>query len=56
MVFLHLSAGRCKLDLQLLSQEMHELQRRDLYPINSLRNRALAAAETDVSGCAAGVA
>lgn len=40
--------GLCKLDLQLVSQEVESVWLSGLYPVNSMRNRALANARTDV--------
>ncbi|KAL6781671.1 hypothetical protein ACKKBF_B09005 [Auxenochlorella protothecoides x Auxenochlorella symbiontica] len=40
--------GICKLDLQLVSQEVENVWLSGLYPVNSMRNRALANAKTDV--------
>lgn len=40
--------GLCKLDLQLVSQEVESVWLSGLYPVNSMRNRALAGADTDV--------
>ena len=42
------AAGLCKLDLQLVSQQVESVWLSGLYPVNSMRNRALAAAKTDV--------
>lgn len=38
----------CKLDLQLVSQEVESIWLSALYPVNAMRNRALANARTDV--------
>lgn len=42
------SKGLCKLDLQLVSQDVESVWLSALYPVNAMRNRALAAARTDV--------
>jgi hypothetical protein len=42
-------AGLCKLDLVLVSQSVESVWLSALYPVNSMRNRALANAKTDVS-------
>lgn len=51
------AAGQCKLDLQLVSQEVESVWLSALYPVNAMRNRALAGADTDVSepGCSGSV-
>ena len=41
------AAGLCKLDLQLVSQSVESIWLSALYPVNAMRNRALAAARTD---------
>lgn len=43
------TAGNCKLDIQLVSQEVESIWLSALYPVNAMRNRALAGATTDVS-------
>ncbi len=43
-----LHAGQCKLDLQLVSQEVESVWLSALYPVNAMRNRALAGVETEV--------
>lgn len=40
--------GNCKLDIQLVSQEVESIWLSALYPVNAMRNRALAGATTDV--------
>ena len=40
--------GLCKLDLQLISQEVESVWLSGLYPVNAMRNRALAGASTEV--------
>lgn len=42
------STSRCKLDLQLVSQQMENIWLSALYPVNAMRNRAIANARTDV--------
>ncbi|GAB4818755.1 hypothetical protein N2152v2_005801 [Parachlorella kessleri] len=42
------SKGQCKLDLQLVSQEVESVWLSALYPVNAMRNRALAGVETEV--------
>lgn len=38
----------CKLDMQLVSQEVESIWLSGLYPVNSMRNRAIANARTDI--------
>lgn len=40
--------GLCKLDLQLVSQEVESVWLSALYPVNGMRNRAIANARTDI--------
>jgi glycosyltransferase-like protein LARGE len=40
--------GLCKLDLQLVSQDVESVWLSALYPVNAMRNRAIANARTDV--------
>ena len=42
------AAGSCQLDLQLVFEEVAGISQAFLYPINAMRNRALAAARTNV--------
>ena len=42
------SNSRCKLDLQLVSQQVESIWLSALYPVNAMRNRAIANARTDV--------
>jgi hypothetical protein len=42
-----LPPGLCKLDLQLVSQNVESIWLSALYPVNSMRNRALANARTE---------
>ena len=44
-------AAPCKLDLLLLSQPVANLVEAWLYPVNAMRNRAVANARTEVQCC-----
>jgi hypothetical protein len=44
----HMFAGPCKLDMTLYSEDVASDVMAAFYPVNSLRNRALAQAKTEV--------